>query len=156
MYGERDAPYTVISRLGKQLAATVAPDIVLPSIVETVAQALKLPSISGGDQRYSPPGLRVRPPALDDLGLIAALAEQLTQQRASGISFTIERTRATSPAVSGGRGGLLSHRAGSDDQRRASRPCPYLRRASGCQEQLTIEIIDDGQGLPPPIAMEWG
>src|SRR5258708_5028249 len=43
MYGERDAPYTVISRLGKQLEATVAPESVLPSIVETVAQALKLP-----------------------------------------------------------------------------------------------------------------
>jgi signal transduction histidine kinase len=43
MYGERDDPYHVISRLGQRLEATLAPDAVLPTIVETVAQALKLP-----------------------------------------------------------------------------------------------------------------
>jgi signal transduction histidine kinase len=43
MYGERDDPYLVISRLGQRLEATLAPDAVLPTIVETVAQALKLP-----------------------------------------------------------------------------------------------------------------
>ena len=44
MYGERDAPYVVLSRLGQRLEATLAPQAVLPTIVETVAQALKLPS----------------------------------------------------------------------------------------------------------------
>jgi signal transduction histidine kinase len=43
MYGERDDPYRVISRLGQRLEATLAPEAVLPTIVETVAQALKLP-----------------------------------------------------------------------------------------------------------------
>jgi len=43
MYGERDDPYTVLSRLGARLEAAVAPEIVLAAIVETVAQALKLP-----------------------------------------------------------------------------------------------------------------
>jgi signal transduction histidine kinase len=43
MYGERDDPYAVLSRLGRQLEATLAPNAVLPTIVETVAQALKLP-----------------------------------------------------------------------------------------------------------------
>jgi signal transduction histidine kinase len=43
MYGERDDPYRVISRLGQRLEATLAPDAVLPTIVETVAQALQLP-----------------------------------------------------------------------------------------------------------------
>jgi signal transduction histidine kinase len=43
MYGERDNPYRVISRLGQRLEATLAPDAVLPTIVETVAQALRLP-----------------------------------------------------------------------------------------------------------------
>ena len=43
LYGERDEPYTVIARLGQRLDATFAPDAVLPAIVETVAQALKLP-----------------------------------------------------------------------------------------------------------------
>jgi len=43
MYGDRDTPYQVISRLGQRLEATIAPETVLPTIVETVAQALKLP-----------------------------------------------------------------------------------------------------------------
>ena len=43
MYGERDDPYAVISRLGRRLEAALAPDAVLPTVVETIAQALKLP-----------------------------------------------------------------------------------------------------------------
>jgi len=43
MYGERDDPYAVISRLGKRLEAALEPEAVLPTVVETIAQALKLP-----------------------------------------------------------------------------------------------------------------
>jgi signal transduction histidine kinase len=43
MYGERDDPYAVISRLGRRLEATLAPEAVLPTLVETIAQALNLP-----------------------------------------------------------------------------------------------------------------
>jgi signal transduction histidine kinase len=43
MYGERDDPYAVISRLGRSLEATLAPEAVLPTVVQTIAQALKLP-----------------------------------------------------------------------------------------------------------------
>jgi signal transduction histidine kinase len=46
MYGERDDPVTVLSRLGQHLEGTLAPDAVLPSLVETVAQALKLPYVA--------------------------------------------------------------------------------------------------------------
>jgi signal transduction histidine kinase len=46
MYGERDEPYAVLSRLASRLEATLAPDLVLPTIVETVAQALKLPYVA--------------------------------------------------------------------------------------------------------------
>jgi signal transduction histidine kinase len=42
-YGQRDEPYRVISQLGQRLEATLAPDSVLSTIVETIAQALKLP-----------------------------------------------------------------------------------------------------------------
>jgi signal transduction histidine kinase len=51
MHGERDDPYAVLARLGLRLEATLTPDSVLPAIVETVAQALKLPyaAISFGD-----------------------------------------------------------------------------------------------------------
>lgn len=43
MYGERDDPYRVLSRLGQRLEVTLTAEAVLPTIVETVAQALKLP-----------------------------------------------------------------------------------------------------------------
>ena len=43
MYGERDEPYAVITRLGQRIEDTLTPDAVLPAIVETVAQALKVP-----------------------------------------------------------------------------------------------------------------
>ena len=46
MYGERDDPVTVLSRLGQHLEGTLAPDAVLPSLVETVAQTLKLPYVA--------------------------------------------------------------------------------------------------------------
>lgn len=46
MYGERDDPYAVLSRLGQRLEAVLAPEAVLPTIVETVAQALKLPYVA--------------------------------------------------------------------------------------------------------------
>jgi signal transduction histidine kinase len=43
MYGERDDPYAVISRLGRRVEAALSPEAVLPTVVETIAQALKLP-----------------------------------------------------------------------------------------------------------------
>ncbi len=46
VYGERDDPYGVLSRLGSRLEATLVPEKVLPTIVETVAQTLKLPYVA--------------------------------------------------------------------------------------------------------------
>lgn len=43
MYGERDDPTTVLTRLSQQLESALAPDSVLQTIVETLAQTLKLP-----------------------------------------------------------------------------------------------------------------
>jgi two-component system NarL family sensor kinase len=43
MYGERDDPYAVLGRLSERLEVVVAAQSVLPTIVETVADALKLP-----------------------------------------------------------------------------------------------------------------
>ncbi len=43
MFGERDDPYAVLGRLSKRLEVVVASQSVLPTIVETVAEALKLP-----------------------------------------------------------------------------------------------------------------
>jgi signal transduction histidine kinase len=46
MYGERDDPYAVLTHLGSRLEATLVPEKVLPTIVETLAQALKLPYVA--------------------------------------------------------------------------------------------------------------
>ncbi|MFW5943305.1 MAG: sensor histidine kinase [bacterium] len=46
MYGERDDPYAVLSRLGRRLETTLSPGSVLSTIVETVAQTLKLPYVA--------------------------------------------------------------------------------------------------------------
>jgi signal transduction histidine kinase len=43
MYGERDDPYEVISRLGERLEGTLSPEAVLPTVIQTVREALKLP-----------------------------------------------------------------------------------------------------------------
>jgi len=46
MYGERDEPYDVLTRLGQRLEAAIEPTSALPLTVETVAQALKLPYVA--------------------------------------------------------------------------------------------------------------
>ncbi len=46
MYGERDDPYAVLSRLGKRLEGTVPADDVLPVVVETIANAFKVPYVA--------------------------------------------------------------------------------------------------------------
>jgi signal transduction histidine kinase len=55
MYGERDDPATVLARLGQRLETAIAPEATLTSIVETVAQTLKVPYVSielaDGNQR---------------------------------------------------------------------------------------------------------
>ena len=43
MYGERDDPATVLTRLSQRLDEAIEPATVLPTIVETVAQTLRLP-----------------------------------------------------------------------------------------------------------------
>ena len=43
MYGRRREPYTALARLGERLESTLEPDAVLPAIVSTVREALRLP-----------------------------------------------------------------------------------------------------------------
>jgi signal transduction histidine kinase len=95
MYGDRDDPYRVISRLGQRLEATLASDAVLPTIVETAAQALKLPyaaiSLRWGEELLtaasygSPRGELVRLPLVSQN---EAVGELVLAPRAPGESFT--------------------------------------------------------------------
>ena len=43
MYGERDDPYRVLTRVGERVGAALAPEAMLQTIAETVASALKSP-----------------------------------------------------------------------------------------------------------------
>ena len=43
LYGERDDPYAVLARLSSRLESALIPEAVLPAVVQTVVQALKLP-----------------------------------------------------------------------------------------------------------------
>lgn len=46
MYGQREEPYSVVARLGRRLEDTLDAEAVLPAVVETLAQALKLPYVA--------------------------------------------------------------------------------------------------------------
>jgi len=46
MYGDRDDPYAALSRLGRRLEASLAPEAVLPTVVTTVREVLKLPYVA--------------------------------------------------------------------------------------------------------------
>jgi two-component system NarL family sensor kinase len=45
LYGDRDEPYRAIARLGERLEASLDPQLVLPMVAETVAEALRLPYV---------------------------------------------------------------------------------------------------------------
>jgi two-component system NarL family sensor kinase len=53
-FGQRDDPMRTLAQLGKRLEAAIAPEIVLPTLVETISQTLKLPyvaiSLRSGDE----------------------------------------------------------------------------------------------------------
>src|SRR5207248_8217358 len=55
MFGERNEPYRVLSRLGQRLEETLPAESFLPTIVETVAHALKLPYVAIVWKREQPP-----------------------------------------------------------------------------------------------------
>ncbi len=46
LYGDRDDPYQVLTRLGQQVEASLAPGEVLPAIASTIADTLRLPYVA--------------------------------------------------------------------------------------------------------------
>jgi signal transduction histidine kinase len=46
LYGRRDEPLEVLTRLGQRLQDTLTPELMLPVMVETIAQNLKLPYVA--------------------------------------------------------------------------------------------------------------
>jgi signal transduction histidine kinase len=89
----------------------------------------------------------LRPPALDDLGLIAALREQIAQYKASGVSFRLDAPEqlpdlAAAVEVACYR---ITQEALTNVVRHAqARNCTI---GVALEEKLTLEITDDGIGL---------
>ena len=52
MYGQRDDPYAVMAKLGRQLESTTVPGETLPALVQTIAQTLKLPYVAIVDDAH--------------------------------------------------------------------------------------------------------
>ena len=98
MYGERDDPVTVLARLGQRLETAVTPEAVLPSLVETVAQALKLPYVAvelGAEgqppERVAFPAAAPAPAQLTVLPLLYqgdSLGRLVVAPRAAGEAFS--------------------------------------------------------------------
>lgn len=91
----------------------------------------------------------LRPPALDDLGLMAAIAEQLTQHRASGIVFSFDAPERLSPLPAAAE--VACYRIVQEALTNVVRHA-HARNCAihlACEGQLTIEVSDDGLGLPP-------
>jgi len=70
MYGDRDDPYAVITALGKRLENVISPDNILSTIVESIAQALKLSyvgiALREGERYAMQASYGLPPPALLD------------------------------------------------------------------------------------------
>jgi signal transduction histidine kinase len=100
MYGERDDPYMVLSRLSQQLKITLAPTAILPNIAETVAQTLKLPyvalALTRGDRLAiaAAHGRLVGDPVQLPLVYQAeTVGQMLVAPRAPGEAFTLAERR---------------------------------------------------------------
>lgn len=96
LYGQRDEPYAALSRLGRRLETTLAPEAILPAIVETVREALKIPyaAITYGDGATGTVAATSgTPPTEDPLRLLLvhgseSVGELVLGQRGRGEAFS--------------------------------------------------------------------
>jgi signal transduction histidine kinase len=100
LYGQRDEPFEVLARLGQRVEDTFTPDLVLPTMVETIAETLKLPYVAIAVQRadrlqiaesYGKPGTTPLAHPLTYQGEV--IGQLLVAPRAPGEAFTAAEER---------------------------------------------------------------
>src|SRR5205814_956011 len=94
----------------------------------------------------------LRPPVLDDLGLLAALQEQINQYHASGIVLKLEAPEALHPLPAAIE--MACYRIVQEALTNVVRHAHATHATVGLrlqQEALEVEVSDDGQGLPPGV-----
>jgi signal transduction histidine kinase len=153
MYGDRDDPYRAITRLGERLSASLTTDEILPTVVATVAGALRLPyvaiEIGSGEittivaATGRPEGALVRMPLVDQGEQIGEL---IVAPRAPGEAFS----RADRNLLAG-----LAHEAGR--AARSVRLIAEVERSrrqlvSGREEERRRLRRDLHDGLGPAVA----
>jgi hypothetical protein len=115
LYGERDDPYAVLSRLGRRLEETLAPEAVLPTVVRTIREALRVPYAAIALEHDGRLAVAASTGAPVDDPLRVPLAYQ---QEAAGRSFSPPARRARRSAPPTGACSTTS------PARRASPPTP--------------------------------
>jgi len=93
----------------------------------------------------------LRPPALDDLGLLAAIQEQMTQYHASGIVLTLDAPETLPPLPA-----AIEMACYRIVQEALTNVVRHAHATSATvhlhvQEALVVEVRDNGQGLPPGV-----
>ena len=153
MYGERDEPYKVLSRLGRRLEGTLAPEAALATIVETVAEALKLPYAAillkqdGGFATAAEYGTPVGEPVTLPLAHQKELVGRLVvAPRASGEAFTPSDQRLLDDLAR--QAGVAVHAARLTVDLQRSRE----RLVTACEEERRRLRRDLHDGLGPTLA----
>ena len=98
LYGQRDDPMTVMAELGKRLENSAVPGDILPDLVDTIAQTLKLPyvAITGTQYEIIAESGMVRPIGLQQYAMMyqaQPVGHLQVAQRAAGEKFTIDEER---------------------------------------------------------------
>ena len=96
IYGERDDPIEALSRLGKQMELALSSDQVLPMLVKTIAQTLKLPFVGitlKGKKDISFGQETGNPVAFPFIFQGETTGVLFASPRGSGESFTLAETR---------------------------------------------------------------
>jgi two-component system, NarL family, sensor kinase len=153
LYGERDDPYRVLTRLGHRLESTLTPDAVLPGIVETIQHALRLPyaaiALKQGDELVIAAASGVPAADAPRLPLVygnETVGELLLAPRRPGESFTATDLRLLSDLAR--QIGVAAHAVRLTDDLQRSRE----RLVTAREEERRRLRRDLHDGLGPALA----